>query len=80
LGGAIGLALAIYIASVFTPAVSATHTTQDLSQALVDGFHAALWLTTAYALLGLLLALLGFRTRAPQQTKQEPSVPAAAEA
>lgn len=80
LGGAIGLALVIYIAAVFTPAVSATDTAQDVSQALVDGFHAALWLTTAYVLLGLLLALAGFRTRVPQQAKQESSAPVTAEA
>lgn len=79
LGGAIGLALVIYIATVFTPALSATHTTQDVSQALVDGFHAALWLTTAYALAGLLLSVAGFRTRVPQQAKQESPVPATAE-
>lgn len=79
LGGAIGLALAIYIAAVFTPVVSATHTAQDVNQALVDGFHAALWLTTAYAFLGSLLVLVGFRNRAPQPAKQESSTSAPAE-
>jgi MFS family permease len=79
LGGAIGLALAIYIAAVFTPVVSATHTAQDVNQALVDGFHAALWLTTAYAFLGSLLVLVGFRNRAAQPAKQESSTSAPAE-
>lgn len=72
LGGALGLALVILVAAVFTPVIAGAHPQiQAVNQALVSGFRPALVLTTAFALLGMLLALGGFKKRAPAQAEQE---------
>lgn len=65
LGGAIGLALVILAATIFTPLVAGAHPQAlVVSQALVSGFRPALLVITAFSFLGLLLAIAGFRRSA----------------
>ncbi|HEU5382986.1 MAG TPA: MFS transporter [Ktedonobacteraceae bacterium] len=71
LGGALGLAVIIFVAAVFTPIVAGAHPqAQAVSQALVSGFRPALLLATAFAFLGTLVALVGFKGRSPSQPEQ----------
>jgi MFS family permease len=67
LGGALGLAVIIFVAAVFTPIVAGAHPqVQAVNQALVSGFRPALLLAAALAFLGTLVALAGFKGRTPQ--------------
>ena len=71
LGGAIGLALVILTATLFTPLVTGAHPQAlAVSQALVSGFRPALLVITAFAFLGLLLALASFRRSAPIEASE----------
>lgn len=74
LGGAIGLAVVIFVAAIFTPVVAGAHAqVQAVNQALVSGFRPALVVTAAFVLLGTLLALASFRKSAPGQATPEVS-------
>ncbi len=61
-GGALGLALVTLLAAVSTPVITALHPQAGaINQALISGFRPALLLAAAFALLGMLLALGGFK-------------------
>lgn len=80
LGGALGLAVIIFVAAVFTPVVAGAHPqTQAINQALVSGFQPALFLAAAIAFLGMLVALVSFRGRKPGQPEQTVSSESLAE-
>lgn len=68
LGGALGLALVTFVAAVFTPVLVDTHP-QAMNLALVSGFRPAALLTTAFALLGTIIALASLSGRASGQSK-----------
>jgi len=72
LGGAIGLALVILTATLFTPLVTGAHPQAlAIRQALVSGLRPALLVITAFAVLGLLLASASFRSRrAPKEASE----------
>jgi MFS family permease len=74
LGGALGLALVTFVAAVFTPVLVGAHPqAQAVSQALVSGFRPALLLATAFAVLGTLIAIVGFNGRTSGQQQQDAS-------
>lgn len=78
LGGALGLALVIFVATAFTPVVAGAHPqAQAVNQALVDGYFAAMVLTTAFALLGMLISLVAFKGQTASQEEQEAPTAAA---
>jgi EmrB/QacA subfamily drug resistance transporter len=72
LGGALGLALITVVAAAFTPGIAGAQRTAEASnQALVTGFQPALLLAAAFALLGMLIALVGIKGRIPKQPEQQ---------
>ncbi|GHO47998.1 MFS transporter [Ktedonospora formicarum] len=71
LGGALGLAVIIFVAAVFTPVVVGAHpAVQAVNQALVTGFQPALLLAAVIGLLGIVVALVGFKGPKPSQPEQ----------
>lgn len=71
LGGALGLALVTFVATVFTPVVTGAHPqAQAVSQALVSGFRPALLLAAVFVLLGILTALVGLKGGPAKQAEQ----------
>ncbi len=69
LGGALGLAVIIFVAAIFTPNVAGAHP-QAISQALVSGFRPALLLAAIIALVGTIVAFVSFKMREPSQPEQ----------
>jgi MFS family permease len=72
LGGALGLALITAVAAAFTPGIAGAPPTAEASnQALVSGFQPALLLAAAFALVGMLIALIGIKGRTRKQPEQQ---------
>ncbi len=62
LGGALGLALVTLLDAASTPVITVLHPQAEvINQALISGFRPALLLAAAFALLGMLLALIGLK-------------------